>query len=883
MATSRRRTAKKDIGQNIGDLESRVKKVERRPRASIGSYSITSDLIAPGSITLDKLDPTLLKLLQDASDTGAGAGDSSEYLFSGGDDGAGLVTGVVDSVISQYDFSTTSASGKNSIFWQDTEPTGGEYTDGDLWYDTSLDGDGIPKYLAYRYDGATGQWEDAQLGDAAFRFVDAGKISTGILDAGIAIRVGTYPLDSAVVGKSRVEIASSFPMKVNGVDETFSGIQVLRKTDESQTEGGSGFYPTMRINADTGEFRVGGTQQYLSYNADTDKLLLTGKMITGTGNESLAIGTDLTGITVSVTAASISSNVATLTTDAAHGAVIGSAVTVSNVSSTFNGTYTVTAVPSTTQLRYAKTASNISLTGLSGTVFVDGGDGIRLGPYNAWYRPSSIVNGSSPIFKVGSGKTNNAITVTKDGDVTIDGVVNPVAGTVKGRMTVRLEAGNASDKFILGQNLPGLFGVPTDEFDGLSLNQYNYFVLSNNNKQAFLRVGTDTKSLSYDGSTGLLKLVGGDITLTGGGSFKTSDSNTRVEMNSNGIFGYVGGTKTFWVDAATGDSSFEGTTNPTGGTVKGKLTIQGTTYAFGKDVMSVRDGLYLNANNYWTLSQTGATAEFKVGGASKFVQWTGAELNISGNITASTFIGGTFQTATSGNRVIMTDAGSSADQIQFYSEFTDSTPANIRILTSTDGNPYSKFYRSLQISSTTMSPYSPSTISAASITSNVATITTTTAHGAVVGDGIDITGVSATFNGSWTVTAVPTSTTLRFARTATNVSLTGLSGKLFVLGGWMAPTRITMTTGFYSTGASQSTITMTTPKLLVTNDGTVGSHETIIAGDLWVQGDLTVSGTGGGSSGGYDNATDGSETNKITYGGTAPTSGRTAGDIHIEF
>jgi hypothetical protein len=61
----------------------------------------------------------------------------------------------------------------------------------------------------------------------------------------------------------------------------------------------------------------------------------------------------------------ITSNIATLTTSTAHGFEIGQSVTVSDVDSTFNGTYTITAVPSTTTFRYAKTASDVASTAVS--------------------------------------------------------------------------------------------------------------------------------------------------------------------------------------------------------------------------------------------------------------------------------------------------------------------------------------------------------------------------------------------------------------------------------------------------------------------------------------------------------------------------------------
>ena len=74
------------------------------------------------------------------------------------------------------------------------------------------------------------------------------------------------------------------------------------------------------------------------------------------------------GTSVSVTNKALSSNVATLTTAVAHGLGVGQVVTVSAVDSTFNGTYTITVVGSTTTFSYAKTASDVASAAATGTV-----------------------------------------------------------------------------------------------------------------------------------------------------------------------------------------------------------------------------------------------------------------------------------------------------------------------------------------------------------------------------------------------------------------------------------------------------------------------------------------------------------------------------------
>jgi hypothetical protein len=67
------------------------------------------------------------------------------------------------------------------------------------------------------------------------------------------------------------------------------------------------------------------------------------------------------------------------------------------------------------------------------------------------------------------------------------------------------------------------------------------------------------------------------------------------------------------------------------------------------------------------------------------------------------------------------------------------------------------------------------TITNKALTSNVATLTTSAAHGLAVGDEVWVEGVDSTFNGKYTVTTVPTTTTFTYAKTASNVSSTAVS------------------------------------------------------------------------------------------------------------
>lgn len=62
------------------------------------------------------------------------------------------------------------------------------------------------------------------------------------------------------------------------------------------------------------------------------------------------------------------------------------------------------------------------------------------------------------------------------------------------------------------------------------------------------------------------------------------------------------------------------------------------------------------------------------------------------------------------------------------------------------------------------------------ITTNVATLTTTSAHGLTTGDVIVVAGCGATFDGTYTIASTPSGTTLTYAKTAADEGPTSITG-----------------------------------------------------------------------------------------------------------
>lgn len=78
----------------------------------------------------------------------------------------------------------------------------------------------------------------------------------------------------------------------------------------------------------------------------------------------------VTTSSATVTSRNRNNNVATITTSANHGFIIGQQVVVSGVSASFNGTYIIDAIPAANKFSYAQVAANVTETASTGTATV---------------------------------------------------------------------------------------------------------------------------------------------------------------------------------------------------------------------------------------------------------------------------------------------------------------------------------------------------------------------------------------------------------------------------------------------------------------------------------------------------------------------------------
>lgn len=219
--------------------------------------------------------------------------------------------------------------------------------------------------------------------------------------------------------------------------------------------GGVGISGDVNIDG-TITFGGAGTTVETSNLAVTDPLVFTGNENKGDALDLGLVGeyaNTISTITKTISNKALTSNVATLTTSATHGFSVGDVVLITGVDATFNGTYYITAVPTTTTFTFAKTAANITSASATGTAAVslqrryaavarDASDGVIKFVKDITTKPTSTINfaeaGSSfATIKVG-GAEIGSVTNTEIGY--LSGVTSAIQTQISARLTTATAA-----------------------------------------------------------------------------------------------------------------------------------------------------------------------------------------------------------------------------------------------------------------------------------------------------------------------------------------------------------------------------------------------------------------------------------------------------------
>ena len=182
---SRRRSANKNLGNNLAEVQRRIRYLERRPvRSRLGSKAVTSEAIGAEVITAEQVNFGTVYV----GNPGDVKDPKDGLLVVDPNTGqSNLYDGTSESYINLADPNATfvansaqlTADGKNSVYRQGTAPTGGTYAVGDVWFDTSNSNQ------INRWTGSA--WSAFTLGPNAIASINVNQINAGTLNSNVIL------------------------------------------------------------------------------------------------------------------------------------------------------------------------------------------------------------------------------------------------------------------------------------------------------------------------------------------------------------------------------------------------------------------------------------------------------------------------------------------------------------------------------------------------------------------------------------------------------------------------------------------------------------------------------------------------------------------------
>jgi len=243
--------------------------------------------------------------------------------------------------------------------------------------------------------------------------------------------------------------------------------------------GGVGISGNVNIDG-TITFGGAGTTVETANLAVTDPLVFTGNDNQGDALDLGLVGeyaNTVSTITKSVSNKALTSNVATLTTSTTHGFAVGDIAVITGVDATFNGTYYVKAVPTTTTFTFDKTNANVTSAAASGSVSVSGqrryaavardaSDGVIKFFKDITTKPTSTINFSEAnagFAAVQLGALTAASATIGDVSNTELQYVNGVTSAIQTQIDTKLATATASSTYapLASPTLTGVPAAPT--------------------------------------------------------------------------------------------------------------------------------------------------------------------------------------------------------------------------------------------------------------------------------------------------------------------------------------------------------------------------------------------------------------------------------------
>jgi cytoskeletal protein CcmA (bactofilin family) len=483
----------------------------------------------------------------------------------------------------------------------------------------------------------------------------------------------------------------------------------------------------------------------------------------------------VTSLTRSIINKALSASVATLTTSVSHGYDAGDTVTVSTVGAPFDGEYTIASVPSATTFTYVRNASNVTSAPASGTAVVKGdasfgndvsvtrnividgtahvggelsSDGVPYFGQDAKTISESIGQRTATITN--KELTDSVATLTTssahgfspfqyvivDGvDAVFDGEFEIIDVPTPTTLTYSVSAANVSSTAASGtvSSIPGFtnpiayFSTDSDDYSQVIVQNHSSNANASSDFIAYPDNGEDFSGFIDMGITSST-FADPEFTITGpndGYIFMTAPIGTSGDGN---------------LVLATGD---------TGNANKIIFAAGGLSSNNTQMEITPDQNIHIEIATESTSPTTGALTV--VGGVG--VQ---GDMNIQGDVSIEGTItfGGSGTTVETANLAV-------TDPVIFVGTNNQNDIVDLGLITE----------YTIDIADITR------TVTNKALNNNTATLTTSANHTFEVGDVVVVTGVDATFNGTFNITGVPTPTTFTYVKTATNVGSTASGGE----------------------------------------------------------------------------------------------------------
>ena len=391
--------------------------------------------------------------------------------------------------------------------------------------------------------------------------------------------------------------------------------------------GGVGISGDVNIDG-TITFGGAGTTVETSNLAVTDPLVFTGNANQGDALDLGLIGeyaTAVSTVTATVSNKALTSNVATITTSAAHGFAVGDIVVITGVDATFNGTHYITTVPTSTTFTFAKTNANVTSAVATGSAAVslkrrfaavarDASDGVIKFITDITTKPTTTIDFSEAGTSYADIRvddiTADAITATSAtiGDVSNTEIqyLNNVTSNIQTQLDSKLATTTAASTYAPLAS-PSLTGTPVAPTAAADTNTTQIATTAYVVGQGYLKSNTASSTYAPLTAASLVRPVLTSAFETNSVSATSATGTVNVDLSTAAVHYYTANAAANWTFNFRGNSST---------TLNSLLSVgQSATVAF------------LNTNGSTAYYPTA----FQVDGVSVTPKWQGGAAPSSGN------------------------------------------------------------------------------------------------------------------------------------------------------------------------------------------------------------------------------------------------------------